>query len=175
MFLGWIPQIISALNFTSQCYLDALFLRIAREYPAAVHNPFHLSFQQYRQSLIDSDAPNTNRKLIADTLAIVRNPLAEKFNEAMKQICVPETKLLYHLLKLRKKLNTDRQMTNQKWVNLVKAIVDTVYDSRHIFGAVSFGQLFDSVDHVKNLVKNLTSLDGKLLTHNYSVCFFCFI
>lgn len=165
MFIGWIPQIISAINFNRECYLDSLFLRIAHAYPAAVYNPFHLSLEQYKNNLTVDE--QNNRKFICDILAIIRNPLAEKFNDAMKHLCVPETKLTYHLTNLLGRLvNGPRQLkTNEIWVKSIQFIVNTVYERRrYCFGvdAEQFNRLFVGIDRVENRIKNLKTFDGKL-------------
>lgn len=162
MFVSWIPQIVSALNFYHECYLDTLFLRIAYAYPAAVYNPFHLSLEQYKSNLaVDHQ---TNRRFVSNVLAIIQNPLAEKFNEAMKHLCVPQLKLTYHLFDLLKCVQDDRRLkTNEKnWIKSIKLIEDTVYERRRqiISDAKQFGQLFNDIDGVENRIKNLKSLDG---------------
>lgn len=112
MFLGWIPQMLSVFTFEEPCFLDALMLRIARAYPLAMFYTFRLTHEHRtetrRQRLDNDDDDEADARgaaahwspCVREMLAVLQNPAAEAFVQALLCLCVPEKKLHPHVLEL---------------------------------------------------------------------------
>lgn len=153
MFLGWIPQILSILTFDRDHYLDDLVLRIATTYPMAIFYAFQQSFNQYHEQ----NSSTFDRSAIVKICDSIKNPMAEKFMQAILCVCIPDKMLYLHLNNLLQMLQ--RPLSNIEFVKHVKNIVRMVYGND---GGLQ-GSAFEKIQKYKNIIMNLQTYNGELI------------
>lgn len=153
MFLKWIPQILSSLNFRGTSFLDKLVLRLAMAYPSAMIYPFQLSLAQYYRKY-----PHPyNRELINQLVDLLRNPLAEKLIQGMQCLCMPEKMLVAHLVKIDTKLRKQQSFTPQRFHDDIEHLVKVVYQNN------LQGTVFEAIQPFKASLEQLLAAEGKAI------------
>lgn len=164
MFIAWIPQIISMVNYKKECFLDQLLLRITRAYPSAIYYPFQLFLNQNKRGSNITEMYSEDiqtRSLISEVLDIVHNPLAEKFTKGLNNLCLPELKLTNRLYGLQVAIVQTTNMSQRVFVKQVKWIVAEVFSDA---GTDLCGKILDRIQIFKETVENLVQFDCKYNT-----------
>lgn len=155
MFLGWLPQIISNMNFKQANFLDRLLLRIASTYPRAILYPFQLSYDQYKKDADDQK----DRSIVLEILNIIRNRKTELLIRGLLCLCVPEKMLSYHLIELSNEMQLhSTTFTNELLKKRIKHILSTVWPANDIRGQ-AYQQ--EDIEKYRNIIKNLQFMDSK--------------
>ena len=163
MFLEWIPQIISLLDFNNVCLIDKLLLRLSAAYPMAIFYPFHLSFTQYKQNNAnDNDDGLQLRPVITEILQAIRNPQEEKFMAALLCFSIPEKMLYYHLINLYRELQSN--LTQLQFKKSIQNLLHVMYNGEH---CQLQGESFKYIVKYEALIRDLLTLDGEFATIVY--------
>lgn len=156
MFLAWIPQILSNLNFSSKSHLDTIIHRIAESYPAALIYPFRISYEQYKNRYKGVEL--LSREFIVQLRELLKNPLQDKFIEAFLNLCIPEMLLQFQTNSLTK-VFTSKDVTNEKFREMIGEVVKIVYPD----SAELQGENFQRILIYKEKFLEMKTLDGKFL------------
>ncbi|XP_065079037.1 DNA-dependent protein kinase catalytic subunit-like isoform X2 [Ochlerotatus camptorhynchus] len=90
MFLRWIPQILSFVNFScDQSFLENLLIRIATSYPMALYYPAKLNFRRHQTRSEGNISPFANR-----LMALLEIPKLDHFVSKLTQVVIPSVKVL---------------------------------------------------------------------------------
>lgn len=100
MFLKWIPQLLSNLNFVKANYLDDLILRIGQEFPKALYFPFQLSYEQFQFQ----NPTNNDRPTIAAIKSAIYDPKLEQLVRGLSTVCLPQVMFTAHVTNLLRML-----------------------------------------------------------------------
>ncbi|XP_055377945.1 DNA-dependent protein kinase catalytic subunit-like [Condylostylus longicornis] len=130
MFLNWIPQILSRLNFTNPSYIDLIVYRIARSYPNALIYQFY-TWVDEQKSLIKDFI--TIRSELAEISYLLKNPLVDCFIRAIKSVRYPHLQLTFWITKLLEKLpqNQESYLNNFTELMAVFNLDDSFHGSVH--------------------------------------------
>ncbi|XP_053697973.1 DNA-dependent protein kinase catalytic subunit-like [Sabethes cyaneus] len=89
MFLPWIPQILSHVNFAEESFLGELLLRIATSYPMALYYSAKLAYSNFCKQKPDRSPSGFAREL----MQLLNIPKLDRFTEELCQIVVPSMKV----------------------------------------------------------------------------------
>lgn len=154
MFLAWMPQILSNLNFSVKSHLDTIIQRIAETYPAALIYPFRISYEQYKQE--NKGIQLLAREFIVQLIDLLKNPVLDKFIQAFLNLCIPEVLLKFQINQLEKFLNSS-DVNNDKFLIMISEIVNIVYQNSTELQGVDFKRILI----YKKMLLEMKDLDGK--------------
>ncbi|EAT40123.1 AAEL008123-PA [Aedes aegypti] len=118
MFLRWIPQILSFVDFSQQSFLEALLTRIATSYPMALYYPAKMSLQRHQLRPDNVSSPFANR-----LMQLLDIPKLDRFVSELSQVVIPSMKI--------SKIITDLRMarcdSNEEYRKLVHDLANEAF------------------------------------------------
>ncbi|XP_062561141.1 DNA-dependent protein kinase catalytic subunit-like [Armigeres subalbatus] len=95
MFLRWIPQILSFVDFSQESFLESILTRIATNYPMALYYPAKMNFQRYH-ARTGSISPFASR-----FMQLLDIPNLDHFVTELSQVVIPSMKVNKAIIDLR--------------------------------------------------------------------------
>ncbi|XP_055605401.1 DNA-dependent protein kinase catalytic subunit-like [Uranotaenia lowii] len=124
MFLRWIPQILSYVNWNEKSYLENLLLRIAKVYPLAIYYPARLALKTHQKisGILE----------LGSTLAKINNlltfPKLDRFSSELAQIVVPCMKVDKMIFELMNSLSDiSEPLSEEEFRKMVQDSADDVF------------------------------------------------
>lgn len=97
MFLRWIPQILSFVDFSQQnSFLETLLTRIATSYPMALYYPAKMNFQRHQAKSGDNTGPFASR-----LMELLNIPKLDRFVSELTQVVIPSMKVSKIIIDVR--------------------------------------------------------------------------
>ncbi|XP_058823542.1 DNA-dependent protein kinase catalytic subunit-like isoform X2 [Topomyia yanbarensis] len=108
MFLRWIPQILSYVDFANESFLADLLLRIARSYPMALYYSTKLTYENFLKNG-GSQSTGTFASKILKTLEL---PKLDRFTRELCHVLIPSMKVKKMVSDMSMKLLQSSEITN---------------------------------------------------------------
>lgn len=119
MFLRWIPQILSYVDFSQESFLESLLLRIATSYPMALYYPAKLTLESHRKRTTDNYGV-----LGSKLMRMLDIPKLDRFVAELCQIVIPCMKVSTMVSDVSVKLSGNSHVTTAEQYR--KLIIDSM-------------------------------------------------